>query len=271
MTVWLTEIAQPPLEMTTPPGAHRIALLAIGAVVAMMLVAALLRWRRTGNPTGVLLMVGGLFCSLNEALVDVLGHCFFPKDGWIAYEIYGFAVPWWVVIAYVGFFGGLTWLTVELFQSGASRRTVWLGVVTMWVINVILEVPILASGLYVYYGDQPYEVFGFPLNWLVINDLGSLFAAVVVVRFSSWFTGARRLWLLAVPFVTYMWSWVLAMPHFSALNADVSDGVRWLASTVSLVLGLLAVDLLIRAGVRPRRPVAQEPTATHPARPAQPA
>jgi hypothetical protein len=245
----LTAIVAPPRDMATPLAEQRTALLAIGALVALMLLAALWRWRRTGNPTGVLLLVGGLACSLNEPLVDLLGHCFFPGDGWISHTFFGYPVPVWVVLAYVGFFGGLTWLTVELLRSGTSRRTVRLGVGAVWVLNLILEMPLLASGLYVYYGEQPFSVGGFPVSWLVINSLGSMSAAVVVVRLSGWFVGARRALLVLVPYVTYLWSWVLAMPNFVALNAEVPTEVRWLATAVSFLLGLAAIEALVRVGV----------------------
>jgi hypothetical protein len=100
----------------------------------------------------------------------------------------------------------------------------------------------------VYYGYQPFAIGGFPLSWLVINSLGSLFGAVVVVRLSWFFTGARQLLLVLVPFATYMSSWVLAMPHFAITNTDMPAGVRMAAASVSMVLGVIAIDTLIRIG-----------------------
>ncbi|GAA5153215.1 hypothetical protein GCM10023321_23160 [Pseudonocardia eucalypti] len=249
--MFLTAVDVPPVGMTTPVGAQTTAQLAIGAVVAAMVLGALWRWYRTGQPTGVLLLVGGLGCSMNEALVDQLGHCWFPPDGAIAYSAFGYAVPWWVVTAYVGFFGGLTWLTAELLATGPTRRRMWAAIGGVWVVNLILEMPILASGLYQYYGYQPLEVGGFPLNWLVINSLGSLFAAVLVARLPWWFTGARRLLLVLVPYVTYFASWVAHMPLFLAHNADVSDPARLFAAVLCILLGLVAMDALVRTGVAP--------------------
>jgi hypothetical protein len=87
-----------------------------------------------------------------------------------------------------------------------------------------------------------------PVSWLVINSLGSLFGAVVVVRLSSWFfTGARQLLLILVPFATYMASWVLAMPYFAITNTDMPTGVR-MAAVLSMALGAIAIDGLIRIG-----------------------
>lgn len=235
--------------MTTPAGAQVVTTAAIGVVVALMLIGALYLWRRTGSPAGLLVLLGGFLCSLNEEVVDVLGLCWFPADGWIVHEMWDRPIPLWAVVAYGGFFGGLTYINVLAMQRGAGYRTMWLALGGVWLVNLILEIPILAAGLYVYYGDQPYRVAGFPLNWLVINALGAMLAAVVIHRLGWVFTGARQLLLLAVPFVTYMASWVLAMPHFGALNSDVPSWVRWAGSTVSLLLSLYALDCLIRIGV----------------------
>jgi hypothetical protein len=262
MTLSPMTIDQPPLDMTSAVGAQDVMQYAVGAVVVAMLVGAVLHWRRSGRPTGLLLLVGGLFCSLNEALVDLLGHCYFPKDYGIAYTAYGYSVPWWVVTAYVAYFGGLTWLQSEFLRSGATRARVWQGITAVWVLNVILELPPLANGVYVYYGDQPFQVGGFPLNWLVINALGSLFAAVVVAKWSSFFTGARQALLLVVPWATYFMSWAAHMPLFGALNAEVSSPVRWGAAVLSGILGLIAMDALIRLATtrRAAAPVSREAT-----------
>lgn len=261
MSVLLT-VDPPPLDMRAAMGAQDVMQYAVGAVVVAMLVGAVLHWRRSGRPTGLLLLVGGLFCSLNEALVDLLGHCYFPKDYGIAYTAYGYSVPWWVVTAYVAYFGGLTWLQSEFLRSGATRARVWQGIAAVWVLNVILELPPLANGVYVYYGDQPFQVGGFPLNWLVINALGSLFAAVVVARWSTWFTGARQALLVAVPYATYFASWAAHLPLFGTINAEVPSAVRWGAAVLSAVLGLIAMDALIRLATTRRVAVSPEANRT---------
>jgi hypothetical protein len=249
---FLAAVDPPPLDMTSAVGAQDVMQYAVGAVTVLMVLGAVWHWRRSGRPTGLLLLVGGLFCSLNEALVDLLGHCYFPKDHNIAYTAYGYSVPWWVVTAYVAYFGGLTWLSSELLRSGVTRQRMWAIIGAVWVLNLILEMPPLANKVYVYYGDQPFMVGGFPLNWLVINALGSLFAAVLVTRFASFFTGPRQLLLVAVPYATYFASWAAHMPLFGTINADVPGPVRWVAAAISAVLGLIAMDALVRLGVRVR-------------------
>jgi len=248
MTTSIVAIAQPPWDMTTPRTAQAIITVILAAVVAAFLVAALAHWRRSGSPAFLLMLVGGYLCSFNEATVDVLGHCFFPLDGVIAYTAFGRGVPVWVVLAYIVFFGGLSYLMALAFKRGASHRAMWCGIAVFGVLNVLLEIPMLGAGLYVYYGNQPFTIGGFPVSWLVINSLGSLFGAVVVVRLSWFFTGAQQLLLVFVPFATYMASWVLAMPYFAITNTDMPSGVRMAAAALSMALGLVAIDGLIRIG-----------------------
>lgn len=224
-------------------------LVLLGILVAAAVLASLYLWRRTGKPTALLLTVGGLVCSLNEPLVDVLGNCWFPTDGVMAQEIFDRAIPVWVVLAYVIFFGFFAYTQAALLRSGVTRRQVWMGIAAFWVLNTALEMPLLASDLYVYYGDQPFEIGGFPLSWLVINSLGSFAAAVIAVRLDWFFRGARRLLLAFVPFAAYMASWVLAMPYFGTQNADVSSPVRWIGAAVAMALGVVALDALIRIGL----------------------
>ena len=248
MTTSLVAIAQPPWGMTTPTTAQTIISVILAVAVTAFVGAALIDWRRSGSPAFLLILAGGYICSFNEATVDVLGHCFFPLDGVMGYTAFGRGVPVWVVLAYIVFFGGLSYVMALAFKHGASHRVMCYGIAVFGVLNVLLEIPLLRAGLYVYYGYQPFAIGGFPVSWLVINSLGSLFGAVVVVRLSWLFTGARQLLLVFVPFATYMASWVLAMPYFAITNTDMPAGVRMAAAVLSMALGLIAIDGLIRIG-----------------------
>jgi hypothetical protein len=234
--------------MATPATAQAIITVILAVVVAAFVFAAAADWRRSGSPTFLLMLAGGYVCSFNEATVDVLGHCFFPNDGAIAYSVFGRGVPIWVVLAYIVFFGGLSYVMAFAFKRGATHRLMWSGIAIFGVLNVLLEIPMLRAGLYVYYGDQPLAIGGFPISWLVINSLGALFGAVVITRLSWFFTGARQLLLVFVPFATYMASWVLAMPYFAITNTDMPGGVLMAAALLSMALGAIAIDALIRLG-----------------------
>ena len=248
MTTSVLASIEPPWSMSTPATAQTVITAVLAVVLAGFVVAAVIDWRKTGRPLFLLMLAGGFVCCFNEATVDVLGHCFFPNDGWMVYTYFGRGVPLWVVLAYVIFFGGLPYLMSMAFKRGATRRTMWIAIGIFGVLNTVLELPMLSSGLYIYYGDQPFSVGGFPLSWLVINSLGALFGAVVITRLDWALTGPRQLLVILVPFATYLSSWVLAMPHFAITNTGASTGVRMAFAALSIVLGLLASDVLIRFG-----------------------
>ncbi|GLC98473.1 hypothetical protein Mkiyose1088_03400 [Mycobacterium kiyosense] len=118
---------QPPWEMTTPTTPQTIITTVLAVAVTGFVVAALVSWHRTKRPTFLLMLAGGYICSFNEPLIDFLCHCFFPADGWVGHTVFHRSIPIWVILAYVIFYGGLTYLLSVAFQRGITRRTLWIG------------------------------------------------------------------------------------------------------------------------------------------------
>ena len=236
-------------RLHTPSTAHAVIFTIVATALAAILVVSVVVWRRTGRPTMLLLTIGGGVCCLNESLVDLLGHCYFPTHGGtMGQTLFGRTVPIWVDITYAIFFGTFPFLLSELLKRGTSRRNMWGAIIAFWFANSILEVPLLSTHLYVYYGDQPFKVARFPIEWLTINVLGAFLAAVIAARGSSFFRGRRQLWLLLVPLASYFASWVVDMPAFWAVNSHASTAVKYFGVGATLVLGVLAIDALIQAG-----------------------
>jgi hypothetical protein len=262
---------QPPWDISTPAVPQTIATVALGIVVAGFVIAALVDWRRIGRPNFLLMILGGYICSFNEPLIDFLCHCYFPADGWIGHTVFDRAIPVWVILAYVIFYGALTYVVSVAFSKGITRRTLWTSIAIWAALNLVMEIPLLKSGLYLYYGDQPFMIGGFPISQVVFNALGSLLGAVVITRLDWFFTGPRQLLLLFVPFVTFMSSWTLGMPFFLVLGTDAPTPVRYAAAALAMAIGLYAIDVLIRIGtgqLRIARP--DDPMPGHPAEPDRP-
>lgn len=243
-------VATPPIHMVTPETAQLIATCGIGAACLALFIWMLVRWRRTGDPTGVLVMIGGLVCALCEPIVDILGLCYFPRrGGWIVFTTFGRPMPLWLVLAYVLYFGGLVYLASRFLLTSPTRGQVWLGIVGLFVVNLGLELPTLAAHVYTYYGQQPFRIARHPIAWLVINCQGALLAAVILARFGGFFTGPRRLALVLLPASCYFCSWVIAMPHFMTINSGAPFWVKWVGSAVTMAVGLVFIDYLIRVGI----------------------
>jgi hypothetical protein len=74
----------------------------------------------------------------------------------------------------------------------------------------------------------------------------TLALAVLLLAAGDTFTGWRAVYLLFLPMVCdAAGSVAVGWPIFSALNAQASAPVRWLAAALTITIGLAALDLLI--------------------------
>jgi len=87
--------------------------------------------------------------------------------------------------------------------------------------------------------------------WIVINTVGPLALAVLLMAAGETFTGWRALYLLFLPMMCdAAGSVAVGWPIFSALNAHASAPARWLAAALTIAIGFGALDLLIAYAAR---------------------
>jgi hypothetical protein len=245
-----TGLTPPPIDAMTPETAQLIATTVTGILVFLSLCYTLWMWKRRGTPLYFLILLGGSACMLIEPWLDLISQIWFPSDGWIVFEAYGRPMPLWGLFAYTLFFGTQTFAILELLHKGVSRAKFWLGLIGVWIFNIALEVTVLSADLYFYYGYQPLRIGDFPAVWLVLNCAGVALAAAIFMRFGDFFTGPRVLLAVAVAPVCQLAALWLGIPHFMALNSDVSAVLKTVASAVSIVIGLLVLDAIIRVIAR---------------------
>lgn len=249
---------------TQMPGtAQCVATVSMAVLVAGFIgyaVAALVRRR---SPTLGLLLVGGAVSYLNEPIDDVLGLVWHPVAGqWTVLDTFA-RVPLWGLGIYIVFFGGIPYLILQSLRRGMTRRQLWGWVGVLAVVDVAVELPVLASGIYRYYGDAPLQIGGFPVYWIGINAVGPLALAVLLLAARDTFTGWRALYLLFLPMIfDAAGSVAVGWPIFSALNAHASAPVRWLAAGLTIAIGLVALDLLIGYAARISATRSPRPTNT---------
>jgi hypothetical protein len=236
----------PPLVM--PASAQAVATIAVGLVTAASVVAAAVLGRRHRTPLYLVLLLGGALASLNEPVADLLGGCMHPRPGsWAAFSTFDRPIPWWVVFAYCLFFGAVPLLMVALMRGGNPRRRFLTGIGVIFAANLLIEVPVLAGGVYVYYGEQPFKFLGlFPLYWLFINSAGVATIAVVLLRAGHVFRGAGLGWALLLPPAAQILGYVVGMPAFSMYNTDAGAAWKWLGAAVTMLLGAAVLRALSR-------------------------
>jgi hypothetical protein len=249
-----------------PQSAQLVVTVAMAVLVVGFIGYAMREIARSRSVTLALLLVGGAVSYFNEPIDDVLGLVWHPVVGqWTALDTFS-RVPLWGLGIYIVFFGGMPYLILQALRRGVTRRQLWAWVGVLVVVDVAVELPVLASGIYSYYGDAPMLIGGFPVYWIVINAVGPLALAVLLLAAGDMFTGWRALYL---PFLPMMFdaagSVAVGWPIFSALNAHTSAPVRWLAAALTIAIGFATLDLLIAYAARmsaakaSRRPDAVSP------------
>ena len=238
-----------PHDLVFPYLPQLIATSVMWFVVFLVLCYALYDTWKTRSPVALLLIVGSAIAYLNEPFVDVMGLVLHPREGqWVVLETLG-PVPWWGLAIYIIYFGGLTLGKLRIAQQGLmTRKGFWIGTCTFFVVNIVAELPLIQSGMYLYYNDPPFMFFGLPLYWLVINASGPLMCVALLLRAPQWFTGWRTGLIVLLPMTTdAMGSIGAGWPIFTALNTpDIAEWVKYAAALLTFGIGLALMDGLSR-------------------------
>lgn len=238
---------QPPVDAVMPATVQAVATWVTGVLAAVLLVGALAVWLRRKEPIFLCFVLSSAGCALIEPMVDILGLVWHPRYGsWQVFETFGRPVPLWVVFGYVLVFGLLPTLDLALLRRGATYKVMWVATLINLAVDTAIEVPLTAQRLYYYYGDQPFTIGQFPMLQLAVNGTCALMIATVVFRFPEAFAGVRALWLLLVAPAAQLGALAVGVPAFSVLATDLPQGIRWAGVGTSLVLGVVAMNKLLR-------------------------
>lgn len=216
----------PPVQMPTPSTAQSVVLVSVAVVLAGFVLWGLRDWRARRTPVFLICTVGGFLTIVSEAIVDVLFMVWFPAGETRAYTTFGRPIPLWAAVCYPIVFGLVPFLVLRVYESGGTRRDFWRFVLIGFAINAALEFGFLPTGIYVYYGHQPFRVFHYPLYWVVFNIGGGVLVATILFRARSFFSG---------------WRWPLALLLFPTCQVGFAAGTGWaLASALNTHASVLA-------------------------------
>ena len=257
----LLSVAVPPGFDTEPRAAAELIITLIaGAAWVACLVWVLRIGRREGEWAGLALLVGGGLCMVQEPMVDVAGSLYLRSDITV-FETWGREMPLWGLFAYSIYWGAFPLALSRFAGRGLSlgdyRRLILGG----FVVNLLIELPPLAAGLYEYFGQQPMKVLGLPLFWLTLNCSSAVVIAAVMVRAGDAFTSRRAAAAaLLAPVIVPAGSMGTGLAAFTALNSPgVSDGVLWLAAAVTIAVGWVIIELCGRVMTTGSARAAQRP------------
>jgi hypothetical protein len=236
--------------------------LTVGAIVATVVYA---RKRRIFWP--IIVLVTGGICSLMEPLFDRLyGLWFFTGDQWTAFHFYGIAVPAWLPVVYVFYYGAWTVWLVNRWQKGATRVQVAL----LYLGSVLLafafeQFYIHGFGLYGYQGSQPLRVFGYPIWVTFVNGVPPFLASIIYVRLiplleHNW-EYLALLWV--VPFSFAAVSFGSAFPYVAYRNGNEAAPNMTLLTILAVVAAVASyatVMLAARLAGLDKNPVGDQRT-----------
>ncbi|HEY1971207.1 MAG TPA: hypothetical protein VGH89_24850 [Pseudonocardia sp.] len=257
---------EPVPDLTVSPAVHIAATLAAGLVWLGVLIFASVQARRHRSPIPLLFLLGGALTVGFEPIVDTLGKCYLPRNyQWTMFTVLDRPMPVYAVLVYSAFFGGFALMAWSHLRRGGAPSELWRKYALAIAINTFLfetpAVPIFH--VYTYYGNQPFDFWGFPLWWPFVNTAGPLVAgALVYVLQTHLELPAKRLLPLAVllvPMGDGFSNAASAYPTWLALNSAVPAALTWGAGALTIGLATLIVHGMIRGLTRIADPVQPRP------------
>jgi hypothetical protein len=215
---------------------------------------------RGRGPIFLWCLLGGFLAVVWEPIVDVLGQCWLPSRGqhWEAFTLLNRHIPLMMPFVYSWFVGGQAYLFYRLFQRGITRRQLFQLWGLVFLVNICLETPGIATNVYTYYGKQPFDLWGFPLWWGFVNPLMPMIAATLIFKLKPYLTAVPLAiaTILFVPCADGVANAFAAWPVIAALNTDVGYVGTWIGGFVTLGLAAFLVWII---GLLVARPVAVMP------------
>jgi hypothetical protein len=254
LTTILAAIPQPPTHLEMPKTAETIFNIFIFIPLGVFLALAVRHIAQGKGPVLLYCILGGALAATFEPIVDTLGLVYLKEENASgSFTILDRTMPLYICFVYPWFVGGLGYLCYRLFQRGMSTARLFAMWAAIGVVDVFLETPGIVLDTYLYYGKQPFDIWGFPLWWGFVNPVMPMLAGALIYKVKPHLPG----WKLAavvlfIPMADGVANAAAGFPMWIALNqTDVSYVWTYLAGLITLGLSLLCVWLISLAVARP--------------------
>jgi hypothetical protein len=248
VTMFLATIPQPPVDALMPKTAETIFNVFIFIPLGIALALALRKLFKGQGPLLLYCILGGALAASFEPVVDVLGLVFLKERGALGtFTILDRTMPLYICFVYPWYVGGLGYLAYKLFKRGVTMRDLFLLWASDFLVDVLLESPGILAGTYLYYGHQPFNIWGFPLWWGFVNPVMPMLAGALIFHIRPHLNTPWKLpaVIACIPMADGIANGATAGPMWAALNQeDVSYIWTYLASFVTLGLALFSVWII---------------------------
>jgi hypothetical protein len=223
--------APPPLVSDVSPW---LLLGVFGAIVVAAIAWAISLAVKERDFLPIACCAGALVASFNEPIYDILGKIVYAENNPMAFNAFGRAIPWFLVIGYLPWVGLAPYVVYKKMEAGISRRTLHIAAGLLFVSVVVIETFGNLLHLWLYYGEAPMKFLVVAPQQVALPLLGGFLLYALAGQASGWRRPAIGFVVAAValPIVYAGASW----PVYVALYSDLPAGLDWLLSVVMLGL-----------------------------------
>jgi hypothetical protein len=240
-------VYSPPIDMVMPALPQNIAIAVLSVVIICMVIHGLVLKSRTGDGRLLILLACGAAASLLEGFACHLINCWHSAVGEVeVYEAYGIHVPLWLAQLYVIFFGGMSYYFIKSFIKSPSPLLFWGFFVIVGLLEGTGEMVGIALGMFVYFGEQPLPIFGFPMYLGFLNPSQALVFTCVACLWFKYVKGPFRLLLI-------LFTPILLAGVYAALTFPIAgflyrgnDGMAVMGSIITMLLSVSLAALAYR-------------------------
>jgi hypothetical protein len=258
----LAAIPQPPVHDSMPKTAETIFNIFIFIPLGIGLAIAVRHIVKGKGPLLLYCIAGGALAALFEPVVDVLGLVYLKEHNALGtFTVLDRTMPLYICFVYPWYVGGLGYLAYRLFERGITAKALFQLWALDFAVDIFLESPGILAGTYLYYGHQPFNIWGFPLWWGFVNPVMPMLAGALIYKLRPHLSG----WKMAlgiiplIPMADGLANAATAWPTWIALNqTDVSYVWTYLGSLVTLGLALYCVWIISLVVARPAEELADE-------------
>ncbi|MEU7046492.1 hypothetical protein AB0A77_36340 [Streptomyces varsoviensis] len=247
-------------ELVLGPDLSLVLLAALAAWTAAAAVLALVTWRRYPQHRSALMLTAG-FCLplfLIEAPLDSLIHFNLAVGKPTVFTASGITVSLWGVLVYSSYIPTAIYVLLRNLDTDdpAQRaRRAWRAFAALVAFVMVTETLAVQSGIWMFYGTEPWQVLGVPFNEWTFQPAVLMAAAAVVEQFTAHARGRTLLWCPALaPGIWLAIACVLAWPVILGHGLQLPLTAMNLLGAASVLLNLAAVDAAIHLGGKFRRP-----------------
>jgi len=240
------QLPMPPTGMIMPVAND---FYSVASVISFALFAAWTAYLsyKAKSPVLLLILLGGALCYLQEPIMDHLGAVWYPSinESPVILRAFNCSIPLWVIPGYGLFVGALSVVLYRKMAAGMTVQQLWTFNFIIWGADILLELPGLNLGTYVYFGHPALMFFNFPLTWAMSNTCIDMVAVALLVGFKDFFTGWRMVFIpLVVTMANGAAQGATEWPIFLALNSNAGYPEKLLAALATLGMSLLTVHLI---------------------------